>query len=217
VPSDLSKKFVGQHGISKKFVNTTSRIHYPYLDTDKLPGKMELSMDMESEWNFGENLGAVYKGWFVPPTTARYRFYVTCDHKCDLHMAPCADTTSPLQHIVTQIYPTGYRDHFSANNFRETGKRHTWSEWISLEKGKHYYLLGKYVERTHSDHFSVAVEIEQSAVHGHHHAMKEIQEISAIGEVKYEHTRITVTNPDNNKYLLIFTNPKDPKKKTVSS
>jgi len=34
-------------------------------------------------------------------------------------------------------------------------------------------------------------------VEGHHHAMKEIQEISAIPEQKKEQTRITVTNPDS--------------------
>jgi len=77
----------------------------------------ELALDMESTWNRGDNLGGVYKGWFVPPTTARYRFYMTCDDRCELSIAPCADTTSPLNKLMTHMYAEGYKDFFSRRNF----------------------------------------------------------------------------------------------------
>ena len=53
-----------------------------------------------------------------------------------------------------------YRHYFSEKNFN--GKRQYWSEWVELKKGKHYYLEGRHTESTGSDHFTVAVEIEQS-------------------------------------------------------
>jgi hypothetical protein len=51
------------------------------------------------------------------------------------------------------------------------------SEWINLTAGEPYYIEGGTFEWTGGDHFSVAVEIEQTntSVVGHHHAMKEVQ------------------------------------------
>jgi hypothetical protein len=43
---------------------------------------MKLSMNMESEKDIGDRHGSLYKGWFIPPTDGRYRFYMICDDKC---------------------------------------------------------------------------------------------------------------------------------------
>jgi hypothetical protein len=55
----------------------------------------------------------------------------------------------------------------------------------------------------------MAVEIEQTDVVGHHHAMKEIQYVSMEAAQVFESTRITITNPDDGEYILIFQNPTD--------
>jgi len=52
------------------------------------------------------------------------------------------------------------------------------SEWVELEKGKHYYIEGDMQEGGGSDHFTVSVEIEQKDTKGHHHAVKEVQYLS---------------------------------------
>lgn len=119
---------------------------------------MQLSLNFESEWNFGDMIGSLYKGWFVPPTDARYRFYMTCDDDCKISIAPCPDTISPLTTLVDKTKNTGYRDYFAASNFG--GGEKTMSEWIELKKGEHYFIEGRYVENEGGDHFSVAVEIE---------------------------------------------------------
>jgi hypothetical protein len=51
------------------------------------------------------------------------------------------------------------------------------SDWINLTAGEPYYIEGGTFEWGGGDHFSVAVEIEQTntSVVGHHHAMKEVQ------------------------------------------
>ena len=113
--SDLSKKYIGQHGISRKFVNKGKRLNFNTIKTES--GQMQLALNMESDWNKGDNIGSHYKGWFVPPTTARYRFYMTCDDKCELDIAPCADTITPLTRLITHTYAEGYKDFFSKRNF----------------------------------------------------------------------------------------------------
>lgn len=57
---------------------------------------MILGLNLESEWYLDDYIASLYKGWFVPPTDARYRFYMTCDDQCILSIAPCPDTTEPL-------------------------------------------------------------------------------------------------------------------------
>ena len=56
-------------------------------------GVNKLALEFESDWNLGDDIGSIYKGWFVPPADTRYRFYQSCDNKCRLWFAPCPDTT----------------------------------------------------------------------------------------------------------------------------
>ena len=70
------------------------------------------------------------------------------------------------------------------------------SAWYSLTEGENYYIEAlTYVENESNDAFSVAVEIEQSSMTGHHHALKEIQKIKAyVGETDRDTIRITIAN-----------------------
>jgi hypothetical protein len=71
---------------------------------------------------------------------------------------------------------TDYRDFWETRNGHLETKRI--SEWVALTEGEHYYIEGKHLEGTGGDHFSTAVEIEQSDIIGHHHSMREIQYVS---------------------------------------
>ena len=88
--------------MSRKFINMTDFPDYTKLETYN--GEMRLSLNMEAEHNYGDQIAGLYKGWFVPPTDARYRFYMTCDDKCKISIAPCPDTTSPLTELVKHTY-----------------------------------------------------------------------------------------------------------------
>ena len=83
------------------------------------------------------------------------------------------------------------------------------SNWTNLTEGEPYYLEADTYEGSGTDHFSLAVEIEQDDMPGHHHSMKEIQYLSLESAQVYESTRITITDPDSGQYLLIFQNPSD--------
>lgn len=113
--SDLAKKYVGQHGMRRKFVNETSMPDYKNMD--QYTGEERLSLNFEAEKEYGDYLGSTYKAWFVPPTDGRYRFYMTCDDKCLLQYASCPDTTSPLITLLDITWATSYRDYFSHTNF----------------------------------------------------------------------------------------------------
>jgi hypothetical protein len=43
------------------------------------------------------------------------------------------------------------------------------SDWITLEEGEKYYIIGKYGEWTSGEHFTVSVEIKPSAPIGKAH------------------------------------------------
>ena len=49
----------------------------------------ELVLSFESPPNVGDRFTQLYKGWFVAPETANYRFYMACDDVCNLKL----DTT----------------------------------------------------------------------------------------------------------------------------
>jgi hypothetical protein len=55
----------------------------------------------------------------------------------------------------------------------------------------------------------MAVEIEQNDIDGHHHSIKEVQQVSMESAQVFEVTRFTVTNPDDGEYILIYQNPSD--------
>ena len=48
------------------------------------------------------------------------------------------------------------------------------SDWITLQAGQHYFLQAAGMEGNGDDHFSVGLEIEQTAITGHHHAIREV-------------------------------------------
>lgn len=83
------------------------------------------------------------------------------------------------------------------------------SDWVNLVKGEHYYIEAVAIERTGNDHVTVGVEIEQTAITGHHNSMKEIQRLSINVTNNLDTTRLTIENADGKDYKLNFMNPKN--------
>ena len=55
-----------------------------------------LAMHFEAPKDDGDNIGNLYRGWFIPPATTRYRFYTVCDDHCAMRMAITPDQTEEL-------------------------------------------------------------------------------------------------------------------------
>lgn len=45
-----------------------------------------LALTLESVPNFGDRYAQGYYGWFIPPETTRYRFYIACDDVCEFNI-----------------------------------------------------------------------------------------------------------------------------------
>jgi len=132
-----------------------------------------LAVDIATERNFGNYVGSVYKAWFIPPKTTRYRFYMVCDDYCLMEMATCPNSHSPTERILDLRGHTPYNGFFSHEYRWHTEKRKV-SDWIELIEGQKYYMQVNYMEYSHNDYMRTAVEIEQNEIVGHHNAMKEI-------------------------------------------
>jgi len=45
-----------------------------------------LSLHLETPYEEGDYLANRFEGWFLPPKTARYRFYMSCDDMCQVFL-----------------------------------------------------------------------------------------------------------------------------------
>jgi len=145
------------------------------------------------------------KGWFVPPATTRYRFYIACDDYCNIELGDTPNQVENTTEINHNFIATDFRDWWESSN-RHLGYSRI-SEWIELEEGEPYYIEGKQLQGSGGDHFSTAVEIEHDAMEGHHHSMKEVQYLSVEPAQVFDTTRVTITNMDDGQFLLLLLNP----------
>ena len=157
---------IGQHGIRRMLVNSSMNANQQYVWLDNFDDMTKpdwtrqesLAMNIEMPPNLGDRMSNNFTGWFVPPATTRYRFYMSCDDHCRLYLGntPNSTVASKILDLNTAI---NFRDYWRAND----GKRRI-SDWISLTEGEHYFIQTSVAEGGGGDHFSVAVEIEQSAI-----------------------------------------------------
>ena len=66
----------------------------------------------------------------------------------------------------------------------------------------------QYAEASGGDHVSAAVEIEQTEIQGHHHAIKQVQHLRVNITNNKDTSEITVLNPDAGEYIINFQDPK---------
>jgi len=102
----------------------------------------------------GEYYGQVFKGWFIPPETTEYRFYMACDDHCKLRLGETPNVVESPKEILNVAAWTPFRDFLRSHD----AKRH--SEWISLKKGEPHYIEAIHLEYSWGDHVSVAVEVK---------------------------------------------------------
>lgn len=163
-----------------------------------------LVTQMETPSDYDDRIGHTMSGWFVAPETTQYRFHMTCDDNCEFYMG--LNTSDPLTttHLMTRNGWTSRRYFFNQLDDKT-------SIWLNLTKGQQYYIYGRMFENYGGDHFAVGVEINQTAIENHHHAIKEVQYIEmSVKDPRYDTTRITVQGANNTgSYYLSFQDPAD--------
>jgi hypothetical protein len=73
---------------------------------------MSLSMNLESMPNIGDRFAHEYKGWFVPPASSRYRFYLACDDGCHLKLDSTPGSNSSATDIAYTNRYSEFRDYY---------------------------------------------------------------------------------------------------------
>jgi hypothetical protein len=155
-------------------VNDTSKTEYVRNET--------LALTISAPKNEGNHHGNVYKGWFIPPASTNYTFWMACDDYCILKLGKTPGVGNTTVNVtvngtdivtdnvrdIIQIYSwSGWRDYFKADGKnRSSGK-------IYLEANQPYYLETNHIEGGGGDNIDVAVEIESNTTVGHYHAVKE--------------------------------------------
>jgi hypothetical protein len=139
-------------------------------NTTFVPFDRKLQLSLEKPYNEDDpNIGSSYKGWFVAPATSNYRFKVACDDRCSLYFGTTAGSDQDPTLLIDDVS--------MAWNGRRYYERleHQYSDWVALEEGQSYFINGYHYDYNGNNHFSVAVEIEQTAIVPHNHARREVQ------------------------------------------
>lgn len=140
----------GSNGLRQKVTNSTlggttgnSFVRINTLDDATKGWQLfdQLSTTFETTENYGHFYGKHYVGWFVPPETTKYRFYMACDDYCQLYLGSTPDTETTPELLLDVTNPSNFRNYWKTSD----GSTRI-SKWVSLEKGKNYFIEGKFVE-----------------------------------------------------------------------
>ena len=153
----------------RKFYNNTNSINDWNSQLRSTEFKEILGIDLEAPQNVKTGpYGNIYTGYFKAPTTARYRFYMTCDDYCLLNFGNEPMNPNNVTKILEFTHWTSYRNYFNI-------ARNRISSWVNLTQGEFYFIDARHIQGAGGDHFTVSVEIEDpNAPNGHHHSMREI-------------------------------------------
>ena len=54
--------------------------------------------------NFDSRFGHIVSGYFIPPATGRYRFFLACNERCELDFdSNYYDVTAPAEPVFTKV------------------------------------------------------------------------------------------------------------------
>jgi hypothetical protein len=59
-----------------------------------------LELQPETQQWYGDYYGQVFKGWFIPPETTEYRFYMSCDDDCRLKLGETPNVIKDPKEII---------------------------------------------------------------------------------------------------------------------
>lgn len=129
--------YLGSNGLKRLFANETNGLNWDHLKAENYDHVEKLALTMQSPYNEpGDNMGNIYKGWFVAPATTNYRFYLACDDYCDLNLGTTNMVDTDPTKIAENIGGINYRDWWETGNYEQMRI----SDWISLVEGESYYI-----------------------------------------------------------------------------
>jgi hypothetical protein len=97
---------------------------------------------------------------------------MACDDRCTLKFNNVSDTAEDPAIIINDLSAA-----WTSRRVYYLHEKNQKSEWHSLTAGEAYYIEGLHYDYNGNNHFSVGVEIEQTAMADHHHAIREVQHL----------------------------------------
>ena len=209
--SATNSSYKGTQGIRRDLYNytdytgrTDSYSNQVHMVTDDAfqPFDSKYQINFEKPYGEDSNMGSRYRGWFIAPATTNYRFYMSCDDRCTLKFNNATDNSTDPATIIADLSMAWH----TKRQYYAPGKNQK-SEWHSLTAGEAYYIEGLHYDYNGNNHFSVGVEIEQTAMTDHHHAIREVQHLYVQPETLFDTIRITIENMDTSHFKLILQRP----------
>jgi len=160
-------RFVGQQGLTERRFNKWNwhhTWHYMRRMDDPKQWTDRLAMHFEGHESIGSYIATLYRGWFTPPATTKYRFHITCDDHCDLRLGNTPGQTTD----VTERLNVDHWSEFERVSFSTNGGATRISEFVSMEAGQKYYIESAHLNGHGGSHFSLGVEIEQDTLNPNH-------------------------------------------------
>ena len=94
--SQTEGNFQGSHGIRRKFWNYTNNAAFRWYNDppqyETIHTNMETLRINDGDWFVNE-----FRGWFIPPETTKYRFYIACDRYCEFNLGKTPDQTTDTE------------------------------------------------------------------------------------------------------------------------
>jgi hypothetical protein len=132
-----------------------------------------LLADFETNPNFYHNSVQGITGYFSPPETGNYRFYLNCDDTCSFDISETPyDPLNPIEPTYSEEVAKvdsamGWRNYAMPTSvYTDTPI----SDWFYLEQGSYYPIRGYHDEYSSSDYFAVGLEQEDPDSVGHSNA-----------------------------------------------
>jgi PKD domain/PA14 domain len=115
-----------------------------------------LTSVFEASKEIADNYGRRVRGYFIPPTTGNYTFYISSDEESELHLSSTdlAETNPPIASVKGWTYFREW-DRFGSQKSRA----------IRLTAGQRYYIEALHKEGTKNDHLSVGVDFPDGTEH----------------------------------------------------
>lgn len=162
----------------------------------------------EDTYRFAQDLD----GWFVPPQTGNYRFYMSCDDSCRLYLDSTNAYSSGVAAAPTQIAwnynAKDWRHYFHSASSYDAGTNQVVSDWIALTGGESYKIYAESLQYGGNEHLTVSVEFEQADASAHPLGGSEIQQLTVTQDPDIpEEWTWTITSPDGGFYRLAFLVP----------
>ena len=181
--------YVGQQGLHKYTFSGVGAndVWRDFIDTDSMTNHtIHTAFDFWEDGAFHTNTFDIFEGFFKPPTSANYRFLMSCDDYCNFKIS----TTDPLDHttadeILVRGSWTTYRNTDLADKSDSSSDKGViFSDWITLDVDTYYYVESYLGQGSGAVNIDIGMEIDIATITGdtpagdHPKLEKQVQKMS---------------------------------------